>query len=162
MVKIRVIEARPIEHQAKSLGDSAGEWVVHVARLTSVRVERHLVSRRGAGTGSPRGADLAPGFVADFEHLVPVRVRGEGGGAEVVGEHVFHHHRLWDLVFAHGDAGRACEVVLGDLTAVLDLIVRADEEDRFCAHDGFYPFSVRVEGKGGKHCIVLLHLHQIE
>ena len=106
MVKIRVIPAGVVEHQPESLGDSAGEWIVEVGGLPSVLIERHLVSRRRAGTGSPRGADFAlaqhprsvtegAGLVhspksgsgcfaiADFEHLVPVRVRGEGGGAEL-------------------------------------------------------------------------------
>ena len=109
-VKIRVIPAGVVEHQPEALGDSAGEWIVHVARLTCVLIQRHLVGRidvdRHVG---PRGADFAlaqhprsvtegAGLVhspksgsgcfaiADFEHLVPVRVRGEGGGAEMVAE----------------------------------------------------------------------------
>jgi hypothetical protein len=37
--------------------------------------------------GVPKG-DFAPGLITDFEHLVPVRVRGEGDGAEVIREEI--------------------------------------------------------------------------
>ena len=84
MVKIRVIPTGVVEHEAEALGHAAGEWIVHVARLTSVLVERHLVSRRGAGTGSPRGADFAPGFVAQFQYLRAVCVGGQGSGTQMI------------------------------------------------------------------------------
>ena len=120
-----VIPAGVVEHQAEALGGAAGGGVVHVGVLSRVGVGGGLVSRRGGRAGGPRGADFAPGLVAQFQHLCAVGVRGERGAAQVVTEQVFHGHVLGDGVFAHGHAGRACQVVLGDLVAVLDLVMRA-------------------------------------
>ena len=167
MVKIRIIPPGvvptgccAIEHQAEALGCACGGGVVHVARLTCKGVQRHLVGGCGAGTGRPRGAGLAPGLVAQLQNFRAVGIRGQAGAAQLVTEQVFHAHVLRDGVLAHGDAGCPCQVVLGDLAAVLDLVVRAHEEDCITAHHGLDPFAVRIEGEGGHHHVVFLHFHQ--
>jgi hypothetical protein len=63
---------------------------------------------------SPKGLSTGCFAISHLGGFCPCVVGGEAGGAEMVGEQIFHFHDLRGGVFTRGDAGRPCEVVFRD------------------------------------------------
>ena len=164
-VKIRVIPAGVVEHQAESAAAQIRGIVADIGILSSEGVAR------GQGQVGGGVAHFAPCLVARLDFFACGRIYRQGGAAEVVAHQVGQGHVVvGDGVGAHGDAGRAGQVVLGDLVAVLDLVMRAHEEGGLSVHDGLDALSVRVVGELRHHgfsCVadrgvidILADLHQ--
>ncbi len=67
----------------------------------------------------------------------------------MVAQQIFHAHRLGGGVFAHGNASRSCEIILGD-RGTCQFKVSANEHGRHAVDGGLYALAIAVVGECGE------------